>query len=133
MAWFVSPSTFFVGGSVAMKTKKNDRRLKRLAVEPCEFIDIVQGWRSHQRLARIVSEAMPDDADILDVYYDHYCRSFFLVLHSEAFPVVPEGELVPRFVELEKFEAISLDEAKEERAQARTSKNFLIVQGHEEG
>ena len=69
-------------------------RMRRasLAITPelaaCMMKTLNGGPRSYE----VIENALPDDATVVDVFFDTHRRCVVFVLESEAFPVVRAGE-----------------------------------------
>ena len=49
---------------------------------------------------RAVQNKLPDDASVLRTSYNPLSNNFDVIVHSEEFPEVPEGQLIPKVDEL---------------------------------
>lgn len=67
----------------------NNRRLMRLTVTPEFFATLCSST------TRVTADPLPADARIVSSYYDGEQAEFGLVISSEEYPYVAEGNVIP--------------------------------------
>jgi hypothetical protein len=96
--------------------QQRERRQKRLAVDyraVLECLLIGEQQPPQILIKRIVN--LPDDAVIEGVFQEWTSRCFWFVISSAEFPVVPDGEVLPRFDEFEYEQTAILTEQYEKK------------------
>lgn len=70
------------------------------------FANAVEGWPSQIQLP--VSLGLPKGAKVVSVHHEYMNRCFLFEVFHESFSPVPEGEMIPHFVDPMKMEYRSI-------------------------
>ena len=72
-----------------------DRRLRIGLISPRELVGLLN-WQGGSHVSvPLMPEKLPADVTVENVFYDWSRQDFAIVLHSESFPVVEDGDMLP--------------------------------------
>ena len=84
--------------------KGNERRQKRIVIDPCFFAAIFKDG-----LCMKVVNGIPDGAEVVAFHCDPTNNTYHLIVRHESFPEAKEGEVIPEFTV--DMETLSYEEA----------------------
>lgn len=72
-----------------------DRRFKIFYINE-DILEAFLNWKHVECIKLPVFQQLPEDATLHCLYYDHIHQAFGIIVYSETFDIIPEGNELPK-------------------------------------